>query len=81
MTNGDFSRRTIWSLTLMAKRAGHLEIPAIAFGRDRSKPLAIEVRKDAKTGSGTGQELFLEVEAEPKSPFVQAQVVYSYNFV
>jgi len=76
--NGRYSKRTEWQVTVIAKREGALTVPPIAFGADRSEPLTLQV-----TGSpppmtgGDGEDLFLEVEAEPKNPYVQAQVIYT----
>lgn len=82
IVNGDFSRKTEWTLTLMPRRAGDLVIPSIAFGRDRSEPASVMVR-DAQAPSvsgnpsGEGRDVLLEVEAEPRNPYVQAQVIYT----
>ncbi|HYE36724.1 BatD family protein [Methylocaldum sp.] len=76
--NNGFSRRTEWQVTVMAKREGALTVPPIAFGADRSEPLTVQVVRSAPSATtGNGEELFLEVEAEPKNPYVQAQVIYT----
>jgi hypothetical protein len=82
IVNGRFSRKTEWTLTVTAKRAGTLTIPAIAFGRDRSAPASITV-EDAPAASSSGgdrtagEDVMLEVEVEPRDPYVQAQVRYT----
>jgi len=76
--NGHYSKKTEWTLTVTAKRAGTLTIPTIAFGDDHSEPVAVVVEDAAPTAGGEADsELFLEVDAEPKNPYVQAQVIYS----
>lgn len=76
--NGDMERSETWILNVMAKRAGELQVPAVAFGRDRSPPLTIRVEAARPPPRGrSGEDLFLEVEASPKDPYVQAQVLYT----
>jgi len=82
IVNGRFSRKTEWTLTVTAKRAGTLTIPAIAFGRDRSASASVTVEdasvaSSAGAGAAPGEEVMLEVEAEPRNPYVQAQVLYT----
>lgn len=78
--NGAYSKTLNWNLTVMAKRAGVLAIPAVSFGRDQSRSLSLRVSESASSGSAAdqaGAALFLDVEAEPKNPYVQAQVLYT----
>lgn len=78
MINGDMARSKRWNVTVLARRAGRLTVPAIHFGRDRSPEHPIAV---ANAAGGKGQaesgDIFLEVEAAPLRPYVQAQVVYT----
>ena len=76
--NGDFSRTVQWTLTLMPKRAGRLTIPAIAFGKDRSNSLTIEVVQQAVKNEE--RDLFLRAEVNTQSPYVQSQVIYTLRF-
>ena len=78
--NGKASSTKTWNLTVLARRTGRLEIPAITFGRDRSQPGAVDVTLGAvpppgKQAAESG-EVFLEVEAQPLQPYVQQQIVY-----
>jgi len=76
MINGDMSRSTTWTLTLMAKGPGRFQIPAIAFGRERSKPLPIQVLESTPATAGpASDQVFLEVDTQPQSPYVQAQLL------
>ncbi|WP_434149200.1 BatD family protein [Methylocaldum gracile subsp. desertum] len=78
LINGRFSKRTEWQVTVMAKRTGTLTVPPIAFGTDRSQPLTLQVAgSPPPLAGGNGEDFFLEVEAEPKNPYVQAQVIYT----
>lgn len=79
--NGEFSKTIQWKLTVMAKRAGNLVIPEIAFGDDKSQPLALSVTQGSTSRTlKTDDELFLEVEASPGDPYVQSQVLYTLRF-
>jgi len=75
--NGDFSRSTVWSLTLMARSAGSKEIPALCVGSDCSKPIKIEVLPAGQSNTLAGaNDLLLEVAIEPNKVWVQSQVLY-----
>lgn len=74
--NGRYAKRITWQLQVMAKRAGTLQIPTIAFGADRSNPFSVTVTNGAVRGRQGGEaSIFVETEAEPKNPYVQAQVI------
>jgi hypothetical protein len=75
--NGSMSKKQQWTLQLMPKRAGTLPIPAIAFGADHSEAATLTVLDEAAPSANTEQALFMEVEATPKNPYVQAQVLYT----
>ncbi|SMF96751.1 Oxygen tolerance [Methylomagnum ishizawai] len=78
LNNGHASHRIEWQVSVMAKHAGNLAIPPIAFGKDRSEPFSVTVVPGpAKRRNNGDGEVFMEVEAEPKNPYVQAQVIYS----
>ncbi len=75
--NGQKSSTKQWTLTVMAKRAGNLTIPAIYFGQQHTKPTNISVKEAEQTTEQTQAALFLEAEATPKTPYVQSQVIYT----
>jgi hypothetical protein len=77
--NGQQSSIKQWTLTVMAKRSGYLMIPAIYFGKEQTQPITISVNEAEKTTeiTQTQRRLFLEVEATPKTPYVQSQVIYT----
>ncbi len=74
IVNGHMSRSKVISLTLMPKRSGDLPVPAICFGHDCSMPLTIQVAEQQATAA-QGDELLLEVAAEPRSVRVGQQVL------
>jgi hypothetical protein len=77
--NGKSSKTIQWTLTVMAKQAGDLIIPVVKFGNDITQPLSILVIQGKATGKNinTDEDLFLEVEATPESPYIQSQVLYT----
>jgi len=83
MVNGRLTRRAEWTVTVMARQAGDVTVPPIAFGSDTSRPIRLTVlpgRAHRSAGSGSAP-LQLEVEAEPKNPYVQAQVVLTLRLL
>jgi len=78
LNNGQASRKMIWQVSVIAKKPGKLEIPVISFGKDHSNPFIVNVTYGAVQGKQGGDaNIFLEVEANPKNPYVQAQVLYT----
>jgi len=76
--NGRSSKTIQWTLNVMAKHAGSLVVPAVKFGVDESQSSSIMVTQAAANKAiKTDDDLFLEVEANPQSPFVQSQVLYT----
>ena len=77
IVNGTVSSTTQLTLTLAPKRAGRLSIPSISWGSDHSSPLTLNVTGSAGNPGGsdaTASRVFVETEADPKSPYVQAAV-------
>lgn len=80
--NGDFSRTTVWSLTLMPRSAGRKEIPALCVGSDCSKPIKIEVLPAGQSNTLAGaNDLLLEVVTKPEKVWVQSQVLYKIRLL
>ncbi len=78
--NARISSTKQWQLTVLARRAGKLTIPAIAFGKDRSQATTITVAKSltgADNSHSADRKIFIEVEASELKPQVQSQVLYS----
>ncbi len=76
--NGKTSRLIQWTLVLMAKRIGRLEIPPIAFGDDSSNPLTIDVMSPQNVSED--RDLFLTVDVNTRAPYVQSQLLYTLRF-
>lgn len=76
--NGQSSRTIQWTLNVMAKHSGSLIVPEVRFGDDVSQPTPILVTEaTVNKAVETDDDLFLEVEANPQSPYVQSQVLFS----
>jgi hypothetical protein len=78
--NGRTSSSKTWTVTVLARRTGKLPIPSIAFGRDRSPASNVNVTQGPSAPSratAETNEVFLEVEAAPLTPYVQQQIVYT----
>ncbi len=76
--NGQASKTIQWTLSVMAKHPGSLVVPTIQFGDDASQAASILVTQGtANKAVDTNDELFLEVDAAPQSPYVQSQVIYT----
>jgi hypothetical protein len=76
--NGQSSKTMQWTVNAIAKHPGNLVVPAVKFGNDLSQPSTILVTEEAANRAvNTDEDLFLEVEASPLSPYVQSQVLYT----
>lgn len=76
--NGSITRSVQWQIRLMPKRSGPLVIPAISAGGQSTQPIFIGVTKaDQAHAAQQSGELFLEVSAEPRTAYVQQQIVFT----
>ncbi|WP_157237526.1 BatD family protein [Beggiatoa alba] len=78
--NRQYTSQMVWRLELMPKHTGTLTVPAINFGNTSSTAAQIAVTAEVPASSTTtekAKDLFLEVDAEPKNPYVQSQVIYT----
>lgn len=74
LVNGHASRQITWQVGVVARQTGALQIPAITFGKDRSRPFTVNITYGAVRGKqGANADLFVEMDAEPRNPYVQAQ--------
>jgi len=76
--NGNYSRKGVWSLELMAKRTGALTIPSVSFGKDQSPALRIQIKDPAtakKPSNNNVQDVFVQVEINEDKAWVQSQII------
>jgi hypothetical protein len=78
IVNGSSTAKTVWAVGLEPKRAGRIAIPALAVGSARTQPIVLTVLPQPAGAQGKpGDDVFLEVSAEPLAPYVQQQVRYT----
>jgi hypothetical protein len=78
MINGQQTARQLWAVALEPITAGVIGIPALDIGGSRTEPLTLTVLPAPQGASGrAGDDVFLEVEAQPLDPYVQQQVRYT----
>lgn len=75
--NGQTSRSVQWQISLMPKRSGQLQIPAISVGSQSSQPITLTVSAASQAQAAQGGDLFLEVSAEPHVAYVQQQIIFT----
>jgi len=77
--NGKSSKTIQWTVNAIAKNVGNITIPVIKFGSDSSQAVAVTVTPSNNTNAvdNSNQDLFLNVEATPASPYLQSQVLYT----
>lgn len=78
IVNGASTTKVVWAVGLEPKHAGRIAIPALAVGSAKTSPLTLSVLAQPAGAEGKpGDDVFLEVTAEPLAPYVQQQVRYT----
>ena len=75
MINGVSTISTTWELRLYPRKTGTLQIPPIRLVRIKAKRWMCKCRITRQPAAGGAPDIFIELEAEPKQPFVQQQTV------
>jgi hypothetical protein len=83
MANGGVSRLEQWEISLTPKRPGTLPIPSVRFGDSQSPALSITVEDAPRStaASATGEAMFLELDVQPRNPYVQSQVIFTVRLL
>ena len=76
--NGQSESSLSWTISLHPKTTGTLTIPAFEVDGIRSRPITVTV-KPAATKPGEQNPVFLDVEADKESLYVQEQLVVTYR--
>jgi len=72
--NGSTRSYTQWTLQLLPKKTGRLQIPALSFKGAKSDPISLEIQK--RTDAPPGEEaVFIETELSKTSAYVQEQLL------
>jgi hypothetical protein len=77
MVNGRSSTRTLYAVALQPRRDGLLKIPALRVGTELTQPLSLLVTPSATrepTWPRSGDDVFIESEADDQDPYVQQAV-------
>ena len=82
--NGTFTSTTRWTISLMAKQAGKVEIPALSIAGQSTLPIALEVLDNQQqSGQQQGadpqvpQDVLLEAHVDHASVYVGQQLIYT----
>lgn len=77
IVNGRQSAKMLWAVALEPLQEGVIGIPALQIGDENTEPLTLTVLPAPAGGSAAqGEDVFMETNAEPASPYVQQQVRY-----
>ena len=80
IVNRQIQSVTSWHVSVMARDSGKLLIAPIRVGKQQTNSLEITVQ-EAASGPRSEQDIYLEVDAQPRSPYVQQQVIYTIRLV
>jgi hypothetical protein len=81
IVNGDYRRSIKWTLQLMPDRAGDFIVPAISFGKQKSRPFQVTVKPAKQTSAPASGGLTIELVAEKASLYVQSQVIVTIRLM
>lgn len=78
IVNGTTVIKTLWAVALEPKQEGVLTVPSVAVGGVHTDPLTLTVLPQPTGAQGRpGDDLFIEVTADPLAPYVQQQIRYT----
>lgn len=78
--NGHKNQQLQWQITLAPRHAGTLTVPPLSVGSLHTQPLTLSVTKTASQ-PGKADKLFMEIEVQPKNPYVRSQVLYTIRLL
>jgi len=76
IVNGVRDAKMLWAVALQPKHEGRITIAPLAVGNAQTASLALDVQAMAPPAQAGG-DLFFEVDAQPKNPYVQQEVRYT----
>ncbi len=80
--NGKMESSSRWSINLMPKRSGRIEIPPIAVGNEFTRPITITVKPAGTTSSDNeNRKVFIETEVKEQQVYVQGQIAYTVRLL
>ncbi len=79
--NGSVESWTDYIVTLFPLKEGELEIPALTINNDLTEAITISVVNQGARSNQSPEELFLEIEANKESVFVQEQLLFTVRLL
>ncbi len=78
LVNGASTAKTLWAVGLEPKHEGRITIASFTLGSAHTAPITLTVLAQPAGAQGKpGDDVFLDVTAEPQAPYVQQQVRYT----
>lgn len=75
--NGQVDAYTDWHIALAPKKSGVFTIPALKFDGASSQPILITVQPQSQAPDSASSSVFLEVETDKDSAYVQEQILFT----
>ena len=79
--NGRREQSTTWALDVMPRATGEVRIPALDFGAGHSPARTVRVVEAQSVQHNAVRDIVLEVDASPRAPYVQQQVIYTVRLL
>lgn len=76
IVDGDYTRETLWEIGLMPRNARVTEVPAIGVGSALTETIPLLVMPPAE-GPQRAHDVFVEASVSTRTPYVQAEVIYT----
>ncbi len=77
IVDGRRTAKTRWFIELEPRRSGELVVAPVAIGGRATPPVTLTVLPPREPSGEEAREIFVEVEADPGRPYVQAQLIYT----
>ncbi len=73
--------QTHWVIQLEPKHSGDIRVPALTIDGEQTAPIMLKVKqRSTEDAKKVAESVFLEVQAEPQTPYVQSQIRYTVRF-
>ena len=79
IVNGRSSSSKSWNLTVMATKAGKLNLPPVPFGSDKSQALSLQVNKAASQSTAASEDFFTRVRISSQKIYVQQELIVTQS--
>lgn len=76
IVNGARSAKVLWAVALQPRHEGRITIAPLAVGGAQTAPIELDVQAAAPPAQAGG-DVFFEIDAQPRNPYVQQQVRYT----